>query len=175
MMTSDYFLEILSLLTTFYDQVMTFVMTHESQGQTWWQGWRPDDNPDGNCWRPVDNPGINCWRPVWQPVMMTLTTVLMAMSCDQAKIYMAIVMINNRLITPSLLLLRQVLLGKGLLECQRVHGSPCALVEVKDFLGSCNRCSLKNCLGILYAVFLTNATGTVATMIWCQFCSANGL
>ena len=32
MTTSDYFLEILSYLMTFYDQVTTFVMTRESWG-----------------------------------------------------------------------------------------------------------------------------------------------
>ena len=41
MTTSDNFLNILSDLTTFYDQVTTFVMTPESWGQSWWQWWRP--------------------------------------------------------------------------------------------------------------------------------------
>ena len=49
----------------------------------------------------------------------------------------------------SLILLRQVLIAKSLLECQRLHRRPCALVEVKDLLGSFTRHSLKNCLGIL--------------------------
>ena len=44
-------------------------------------------------------------------------------------------------------------LREGLLEHWRLHRSLCALVEVKDFLGSCTRCSLKNCFIILHAVF----------------------
>jgi len=68
----------------------------------------------------------------------------------------------------SLQLSQQVLLGKGLLEHGRLHGSPCALVEVKDFLGSYTRCSVKNCLGVLHAAFfnLLHRYSTIANVIW---------
>ena len=49
------------------------------------------------------------------------------MSCDQTKMYIVVVLINNRLIMQSLLLLQQVLLGKGLHECQRLMGVPVLL------------------------------------------------
>ena len=66
----------------------------------------------------------------------------------------------------SLPLPQQVLLGKSLLQCRRLHWSPYAPFEVKDLvLGSYTRHGLKNCLGILHAVFFKDFIGTVATMM----------
>lgn len=55
-------------------------------------------------------------------------------------------------------------LGKDLLEHWRLHGKPCALVDVKVFLGSFIKCRLKTCSGILHAVVLTKVSGMVATL-----------
>ena len=68
----------------------------------------------------------------------------------------------------SLLLPLYVLLGKGLLQRQKLHRRPCALVEVKDFLGSYKDSILDVVFKTVWAsfmpCFLTNYTRTAA--IW---------
>ena len=54
----------------------------------------------------------------------------------------------------------------------RLHRCPCYLVEIKDFLRSYTRCSLKNCFGNLHAVFFNqlHKYGSYCDMVPYQSC-----
>lgn len=119
MTTIDDFLNILSPLMTFHDQVKSFVMTLASCGQS-------DNSRDP----------LMIWQQLvktcWQPMMMTLVTILMTKFCDHAEMYIVVVLIERYMYYAETWLPWQVLLGKRLLKCQRLHGGPYVFVEVND-------------------------------------------
>jgi len=83
--TSVNLLEILSQLMTFYNQVITILMAHQSQGWSWWQLWRPVDYIDSNG-EDLLMTLTTAGETRWQPVMMTLTTIVRSMTCDHTDI-----------------------------------------------------------------------------------------